>query len=145
MSTNFCNFHKKHILSIGKINFLFPLFPFNNLIQSKDICLTFQLNPFIIKSIQEKLMKRECNLKKIFIFTFTIFLSILNLNSSNLDKIGIHKITHCYQIIIHKAYTLSYSEKHEQTKWVVYKLTDYIILNGKFKKINNFRIKPYII
>lgn len=81
-------------------------------------------------------------MKRIFIFTFIIFLSILNLNSSDLDKIGIPKIIPGEQIIIHKAYTLSYSEQHEQAKWVAYKLTDYMVLNGKFKRTNNFRVDP---
>jgi len=46
------------------------------------------------------------------------------------------------QIIKHKYYTLSYSEKDEQAEWVAYKLTPSFL--GKIKRKNNFRIDPLV-
>ena len=53
------------------------------------------------------------------------------------------KIIDNEQIIYHSYYTLSYNEKHEQAKWVAYKLTSDQIL-GTFPRKDNFRVDPKV-
>jgi endonuclease G len=43
------------------------------------------------------------------------------------------------EIIRHSAFTLSYSEKHEQAKWVAYRLTAEMCNNNGEERTNNFR------
>ncbi|OFY67260.1 MAG: hypothetical protein A3H98_02050 [Bacteroidetes bacterium RIFCSPLOWO2_02_FULL_36_8] len=47
------------------------------------------------------------------------------------------------QIIRHTAFTLCYDEKHEQAKWVAYKLSAEM-LNGSVTRTNNFREDPIV-
>ena len=47
------------------------------------------------------------------------------------------------QIISHTAYTLNYSEPHEQAEWVAYKLTAERV-KGTYKRTNNFRPDPTV-
>lgn len=48
------------------------------------------------------------------------------------------------QIIKHTAFTLCYSESHEQPKWVAYKLTADMCNNNEEKRTNNFREDPSV-
>lgn len=47
------------------------------------------------------------------------------------------------EIVKHIWYTLSYSEKYEQAKWVAYKLTKNMVV-GNAKRKNNFRPDPMV-
>ena len=46
------------------------------------------------------------------------------------------------EIIRHTAFTLCYSEKQEQAKWVAYRLTDGMCNNNGEERTNNFRVDP---
>lgn len=46
------------------------------------------------------------------------------------------------QVVVHLAYTLSYSEKHEQAKWVAYILTCEQVTERVAERGNNFREDP---
>lgn len=48
------------------------------------------------------------------------------------------------QIIKHTAFTLCYSEPHEQAKWVAYKLTADMCNNNGEERTNNFREDPLV-
>jgi len=49
-------------------------------------------------------------------------------------------ISTCDELIKHTAYTLCYSEKYEQAKWVAYRLTSEMCNNKGEERTNNFRI-----
>ncbi len=51
----------------------------------------------------------------------------------------------CDELIKHSAYTLCYSEKYEQAKWVAYRLTAEMIDNKGEERTNNFRIDKDVI
>ena len=48
------------------------------------------------------------------------------------------------QIITHTGYTLCYSEKHEQAKWVAYHLTKQMSEAAPIKRSNDFRPDPFV-
>jgi endonuclease G len=48
------------------------------------------------------------------------------------------------QIVKHTAFTLCYSESHEQAKWVAYKLTADMCNNNGEERTNNFREDPLV-
>ncbi len=72
------------------------------------------------------------------------------LNELKLEKIrediqlvGLPKVEDGEEVINHLAYSLVYSEKHEQAKWVSHIITADII-DGKVKRSNNFRKDPLV-
>ncbi len=48
------------------------------------------------------------------------------------------------EIISHKAYTLSYSEKYEQAEWVAYSLTSEQAASKEYDRTNDFREDPQV-
>ncbi len=48
-------------------------------------------------------------------------------------------------IVEHQYYTLCYDEKHEQARWVAYKLTAQNLSNGKYKRKDNFKADPDVM
>lgn len=59
------------------------------------------------------------------------------------DNVGLPAYTTEDDIIIHTAYTLKYSEEHEQAEWVAYKLTAERV-RGSYKRTNDFRPDPKV-
>ncbi len=49
-------------------------------------------------------------------------------------------ISTCDELVKHAAFTLCYSEKYEQAKWVAYRLTSEMCDNNGEERTNNFRI-----
>ncbi len=47
------------------------------------------------------------------------------------------------QVVVHSAYTLEYSEEHEQAAWVVYRITGYQ-LNDPVERTDDFRSDPLV-
>ena len=90
-----------------------------------------------------------------FLFIFFIFCglfsgksSVFEINNVKIELTGsIEKIPFdflpgyelCDEHIVHAAFTLCYSEKHEQAKWVAYRLTDEMCYDNNEKRSNNFR------
>lgn len=80
--------------------------------------------------------------------TFSVEHSILTtrLKSTRFERIekkpfGFLPCIECNDdVIIHTAFTLCYSEKNEQAKWVAYRLTDQMCNNNGEARTNNFRI-----
>jgi endonuclease G len=48
------------------------------------------------------------------------------------------------EIVKHTAFTLCYSEQHEQAKWIAYRLTRRMCNNNGEERTNNFRIDPLV-
>ncbi len=61
----------------------------------------------------------------------------------DIQKVGIPKTENNEEIINHLAYSLVYSEQHEQAKWVAHIITADII-EGKEGRSNNFREDPLV-
>ncbi|MDF1672942.1 MAG: DNA/RNA non-specific endonuclease [Vicingaceae bacterium] len=61
----------------------------------------------------------------------------------DIQAIGLPKVEVGEEVINHLAYSLVYSEKHEQAKWVSHIITADII-DGKVKRSNNFRKDPLV-
>lgn len=61
----------------------------------------------------------------------------------DIQKVGLPKIEDGEELINHLAYSLVYSEQHEQAKWVSHIIISDII-DGKVKRSNNFRKDPLV-
>jgi endonuclease G, mitochondrial len=63
-------------------------------------------------------------------------------NLRNFNKNFVPLFEDGQEIIVHKAFTLSYNEKFEQANWVAYLLTAEMCDNNGEERTNNFRIDP---
>lgn len=60
-----------------------------------------------------------------------------------IQKVGLPELKEGEELINHAAMSLVYSEKHEQAKWVSHIITSDIV-NGKYKRSNDFREDPLV-
>ncbi len=107
---------------------LIPAFGFAQSTQGRIDSLQKQLE--LLKEKQEGLNEQlnELKLEKI---------------REDIQQVGLPKVLEEEEVINHLAYSLVYSEKHEQAKWVAHIITTDII-DGKVKRSNNFRKDPLI-
>ena len=83
----------------------------------------------------------------LFSIVFLIFLSFISeKGESPTPVIGelLPSSNNCDQIVSHGAYTLCYSEKNEQAKWVAYVLTKEMCLNNAVKRKDKFISDPLV-
>ena len=103
--------------------FFSPIFSFSQLVEEKIKTLQLQIDAIEIQknAIQENI--DELKFQKI---------------SEDLLKFGLPAIKVGEEVIAHSAYSLVYSEQHEQAKWVAHIIIPDII-NGKTSRSNDFR------
>lgn len=115
----------------------------------RKVVVVLLLSPVIIlgQNIDQKIKELELELQKI---EETKEKTQLLINGFKLEKIrediqkvGLPKVEEGEEVINHKAYSLVYSEEHEQAKWVSHIIISDII-DGKVKRSNNFRKDPLI-
>ncbi len=103
--------------------FFSPLFSFSQLVEEKIKTLQLQIDAIEIQrnAIQESI--DELKLQKI---------------REDILTIGLPEVKKGEEVITHSAYSLVYSEQHEQAKWVAHIIIPDII-NGKESRSNNFK------
>ena len=92
------------------------------------------------------------NFRVLFIFFFcaTLFLLLSCFSSENKSQqtpnssVLLPSSANCDQIVTHKAYTLCYSEKNEQAKWVAYFLTKEMCITNAVKRKDKFIPDPMV-
>ena len=80
----------------------------------------------------------------IYFLSFVLLFSLSFREVENFEKAFLPLFSNTDEIITHTGYTLCYSEKNEQAKWVAYRLTKTMCENDTVKRANNFRADPNV-
>lgn len=116
------------IRKIALLFFLLPIIGFSQTVEQKIDVLKKEL--ILLEEQQAKHQSQIDGLK-------------LEKIREDIQKVGLPKVEKGEELINHLAYSLVYSEEHEQAKWVAHIVTADII-DGKEGRSNNFREDPLI-